>query len=97
MRSGPALLLVAGVLLVGCGGRKAAPPTPTLPHAVAQRLLGALDDPARLQALAIQEVNAHRIPPGLQEPLLSRVNAFHADPSAGRRAELERWLRDRSG
>jgi hypothetical protein len=90
--------LLAAALLAGCGGeRETTPARPTLPQAVAQRLLAAVDDPAALQARTIRELNAHRIPAGLQEPLLSQVNALVADPSPARRDALERWLRERSG
>jgi hypothetical protein len=90
-------VLAAAALLAGCGGGgTTAPAGPRLPHAVAQRLLSALDDPAALQARTIRELNAHRIPAALQEPLVSQVNALVADPSAARRDALERWLRARS-
>jgi hypothetical protein len=89
--------LLAAALLAGCGGGgKTTPAGPMLPHPVAERLLAALDDPAALQARTIRELNARRIPAALQEPLLSRVNAFVANPSAARRDALERWLRRRS-
>jgi len=90
--------LLVAALLAGCGGGgKTTSAVPTLPRAVAQRLLAALDDPAALQARTIHELNAHRVPRALQEPLLSQVNALVADPSTARRDALERWLRERSG
>jgi hypothetical protein len=90
--------LLAAALLAGCGsGGKTTPAAPMVPRAVAQGLLAALDDPAALQARTIRALNAHRIPRALQEPLLSRVNALVADPSAARRDALERWLQERSG
>jgi glycerol uptake facilitator-like aquaporin len=64
--------------------------------AVAAALLADLDRPARLQQAAIAAINAHRVPPALQEPLLSKVNGLAASPTPARARALGAWLRGNS-
>jgi hypothetical protein len=68
-----------------------------LPRAVSRSLLGALERPPLLQRRAIAAINRHRVPPALQEELLSRVNAYAASRAVRDRRELARWLGRYSG
>ena len=90
-----AVLVAAAALAGGCGGGSHYH-GPKVPHDVAQRLLGELDTPSALQAETIRDINAHRIPSELQEPLLSKVNAFVAQPTKDRRDALKHWLSERA-
>ena len=57
-----------------------------------QSLLAALDRPALLQQRAIAAINRHRVPPTLQEELMSRVNQYVGAMAARDRRELAAWL-----
>jgi hypothetical protein len=94
VRRAHAAAAAIALVLAGCGGnRQAAPPPPRLPVAVARSLLAVASDPERLQRRTIAAINANRIPAALQEPLLSRVNAFVQEPTAARGAVVTRWIR----
>ncbi|MGN6797543.1 MAG: hypothetical protein ACTHKS_05290 [Gaiellaceae bacterium] len=93
-------ITVCSALVAGCGSGSG----PKLEHAdgaalaaLAHRIAGEprsarARDIARLQARAIALVNARRVPPDLQEPFLSAVNALAAGrPQAAR--DLEAWLK----
>ena len=92
-------LTVCSALLTGCGSSSRpklehadGAPLIALAHRIAEE--GASEqarDIPRLRHRAIALVNAGKVPPDLQEPLLSRVNALGALPGAAQR--LEAWLR----
>jgi hypothetical protein len=86
----PLALAATTFLLAGCGGG-GGPLAPRLAHDDAKPLIelagriageGACDqarDIRRLRTRAIALVNARRVPPGLQDTLLSAVNALSAE------------------
>jgi hypothetical protein len=85
-------VLLAVLALAGCGSS-----TPKLPHALAVRWAAeATQIPAHprlgsaLQSQFIAAVNAHRIPPSLQEQLGSLINEAASDPR--RAGALAAWL-----
>jgi hypothetical protein len=98
-------LTVCSALAAGCGSSGGGP---KLGHAdgvalaaLAHRIAGEPRsaqprDISRLQARAIALVNSGRVPPELQEPLLSAVNALSERPPHGAR-DLEAWLKKNSG
>jgi hypothetical protein len=107
MKRAAALLCVLG--LAGCGAAE----RPKLPAELgrewarsAELIAGARRcDESRsiaekLRASVITAINARRVPPSLQEPLTSKVNALAARPgcSEGLRQadELAAWLRENS-
>jgi hypothetical protein len=83
---------VSAAALTGCGGheRRATPPAPTLPTALAHQLAarsdeiaakldggddcGALAAARNLQRETIAAINARRVPPALQEQLSAAAN-----------------------
>ncbi|TML24740.1 MAG: hypothetical protein E6G32_03070 [Actinobacteria bacterium] len=87
-----AVAVAAAAVLAGCGApsRRAAPPQPKLPRALAQQLAARSDDVARklaasddcgaltsaqqLQQETITAINQRRVPPALQEPLSGAAN-----------------------
>src|SRR5262249_17972111 len=80
------------LLAAGCGGRAVSSPPPGLPRPLAHGLAGASDSVASalaagdgctalhrataLQRTVIAAVNARRVPPAFQEPLLGAVNSL---------------------
>jgi hypothetical protein len=46
-----------------------------------------------LRAAVIREINAGRVPRGLQEELLARANAYAERPTAAHRRSVEELLR----
>ena len=91
-------VLLAVLALAGCGSSSPKlPSAPKLPHALAVRWAAeATRIPAHprlagvLQSQFIAAVNAHRIPPALQEPLGSLINEAASDPR--RSSALAAWL-----
>jgi hypothetical protein len=95
-----AVAAVGSLLLVACGSQSG----PRLTHADGTQLIALTDriaahgscKPRRRSALtarAIELVNSGRVPSGLQEPLLARVNALAEDtPACTRARELHAWL-----
>jgi len=84
--------------LAGCGeAKRAAPPPPRLPAALAHRLAGEASAvhtrsaALRLQRHVIAAINAGRVPAALQEELQSRANAVAEQPSRAR--TFAAWLR----
>ena len=88
------LAALAVLFLLGCGTTDRPPPQPRLTRAVSEPLWEAIDEPQRLQTLAIAAINAHRVPPALQEELLSRVNAYAARPQRSTKLRVQAWLRN---
>ena len=90
-------LTACSCALAGCGSAKRTPPTPRLPHALAQRLAQEADAvrtrtlALRLQRDVIAAINAGRVPAALQEELQSRANAVVDRPSRAR--AFAAWLR----
>jgi hypothetical protein len=102
-----AALLVL-VALAGCGEKRPRlqGPDASVWRAAASRIAGTSCARGRtyageLRVSAIQAINDRQVPPELQEPLLSKVNAV-ASWSSCREArhharDLERWLEENSG
>ena len=92
-------LTVCSALVAGCGSDS----RPKLEHADGAALIslvhrieseradGRARDIPRLRDRAIALINAKRVPPDLQEPLLGMVNAIGVEPGAAHK--LEAWLR----
>jgi hypothetical protein len=86
-------LLALALVLAGCGGAE-----PKLPHTLAQRWASEAtriaDHPRLARLLQVQfvaAVNAHEIPPALQETLGSLINEAGTSPERAR--ALAAWLR----
>jgi hypothetical protein len=92
-------LTVCSALVAGCGSDE----RPKLEHTDGAALISLVHgiagedansrarDIPRLRDRAIALINAKKVPPDLQEPLLSMVNAVGVEPGAA--GKLEAWLR----